>query len=259
MPRREDRSAGVTSRDEGATGTTPNGERPGLIDRLVHPPFIYPGYRSTVARGPKNPLIPLPHGLADVTGPVFGESNVEELDSDLTRNAVKNGDALGERIIVTGRVLDERGRPIRNTLVEVWQANSAGRYIHQGDQHPAPLDPNFSGFGRCLTDDDGRYAFTTIKPGAYPWRNHANAWRPPHIHFSVFGRTFHSRLVTQMYFPGDPLLALDPVYQSVPDEAARQRLISRYDHDVTREEWALGYTFDIVVAGSLVTPFERSG
>ena len=229
-----------------------------VFDRRVQPPLIYPDYRSTVARGPRNPLMPLPHGLADVTGPVFGESRVEGIDADLTRNAVKDGEVLGERIIVTGRVLDEAGRPVRNTLVEVWQANSAGRYIHHRDGHPAPLDPNFSGFGRCLTDDEGRYTFTTIKPGAYPWRNHDNAWRPPHIHFSVFGRTFHSRLVTQMYFPGDPLLALDPVYQSIPDEDARRRLVSHYDKDVTQPEWALGYTFDIVVAGGLATPFERN-
>ncbi|MFO7544032.1 MAG: protocatechuate 3,4-dioxygenase subunit beta [Trueperaceae bacterium] len=173
------------------------------------------------------------------------------------RNARRNGEPLGERIIVTGRVLDEAGRPVRNALLEVWQANAAGRYIRKKDQHDAPLDPNFDGFGRVLTDADGTYRFTSIKPGAYPWRNHHNAWRPPHIHFSVFGRNFHSRLVTQMYFPGDPLLAFDPIYQGIPDEAARQRLISHFDRDTTTPEWALGYRFDIVLAGGLRTWFEK--
>lgn len=227
-----------------------------MIDHLIQPPFIHPAYQSTVKRGPARPLKPLALGLSDVTGPVFGESTVDALDADLTRNAAKGGEVIGERIIVTGQLLDERGRPVRNALIEVWQANAAGRYIHKHDQHDAPLDPNFSGCGRFLTGPDGRYEFTTIRPGAYPWKNHANAWRPPHIHFSVFGRNFHSRLVTQMYFPGDPLLAFDPIYQGIPDEAARRRLISHYAHDVTQEGWALGYSFDIVLAGGLQTPFE---
>lgn len=228
-----------------------------ILDRKIQPPFIHRPYTSTVKRGPERPLRPLELGVGDLTGPVFGENSLGDLDHDLTRNAIRNGEPLGERIIVTGRLLDEAGRPLSGALVEVWQANSAGRYIHKNDQHDAPLDPNFSGCGRTLTDTDGRYRFTTIKPGAYPWKNHANAWRPPHIHFSVFGRNFHSRLVTQMYFPGDPLLALDPIYQGIPDEAARQRLISHYDHDVTEDSWALGYSFDIVLAGSLQTPFEE--
>ena len=178
------------------------------------------------------------------------------MDSDLTRNAVVNGAVLGERIIVTGRVLDERGRPVRNSLVELWQANACGRYMHKVDQHDAPLDPNFTGAGRCLTNDQGEYRFTTIKPGAYPWGNHDNAWRPAHIHFSLFGQDFLSRLVTQMYFPGDPLLPLDPIYNCLPDNKGAERLIAEYAHDVTESGWALGYRFDIVLAGSKQTPFE---
>jgi len=228
----------------------------GTLDWRVHPPYLHTPYTSTTRRAPRHPLLPVARSMSDATGPVFGESDVHELDADLTRNARRNGEPLGERIIVTGRVLDESGRPVRNALLEVWQANAAGRYIHKKDQHDAPLDPNFNGFGRVLTDADGAYRFTTIKPGAYPWRNHHNAWRPPHIHFSVFGRNFHSRLVTQMYFPGDPLLAFDPIYQGIPDEAARKRLISHFDQDTTTPEWALGYHFDIVLAGSLQTPFE---
>ena len=229
------------------------------LDWRIQPPHLHPPYASTVKRAPQQPLVPLAASLAEWTGPVYGHSSVRELDNDLTRNAVKNGEPLGERIIVTGHVLDERGRPVRNALLEVWQANAAGRYIHLNDQHPAPLDPNFTGAGRVLTDDDGAYRFTTIKPGAYPWRNHHNAWRPAHIHFSVFGRSFLERLVTQMYFPGDPLLALDPIYNGIPDPAAKARLISHYDHDVTTPEWALGYRFDIMLAGALETPFERHG
>jgi protocatechuate 3,4-dioxygenase beta subunit len=238
----------------GASGS--EGLRP-LLDRTIQPPYVHAPYASTVLRGPKRPLMPLPHGLSDVTGPAFGESDVSALDADMSRNAVRNGEPLGERMVVTGRLLDERGKPVRGALVEAWQANAAGRYIHKKDQHDAPLDPNFSGCGRCLTDDDGRYRFTTIKPGAYPWRNHANAWRPPHIHFSVFGRMFHQRLITQMFFPGDPLLAFDPIFQGIPDEAARARLVSHFDLDVTQPLWALGYRFDIVLAGPLETPFEE--
>jgi protocatechuate 3,4-dioxygenase beta subunit len=186
---------------------------------------------------------------------VYGAQDLSALDHDLTRNAAKNGEPLGERIIVTGRVLDEGGRPVRNTLVEVWQANAAGRYVHKADQHDAPLDPNFLGAGRCLTDDKGRYRFLTIKPGAYPWGNHSNAWRPNHIHFSLFGEYFGSRLVTQMYFPGDPLLALDPIFQGTP-EHARERLIARFSIDTTEEAYALGYEFDIVLRGPKQTPAE---
>jgi protocatechuate 3,4-dioxygenase beta subunit len=227
------------------------------LDWNIQPPYLAPGYTSTVKRAPSQPLMPLEHKLSELTGPVFGEGDIKELDNDLTKNAVKNGEPIGERIIVTGRVLDEDGKPICNTLLEVWQANAAGRYIHMQDQHPAPLDPNFIGAGRCLTDDNGEYRFTSIKPGAYPWRNHPNAWRPAHIHFSVFGRNFSQRLVTQMYFPGDPLMPLDPIFNSIPDEAAKTRLISQYDHSVTTPEWALGYRFDIVLSGALETPFEK--
>lgn len=227
------------------------------LDWRVQPPYLHPPYASSIKRAPARALVPLEIGLSELTGPVYGHSSVRELDNDLTRNAIKNGEPLGERIVVTGRVVDERGKPVRGALLEVWQANAAGRYIHLRDQHPAPLDPNFSGCGRVLTGDDGEYTFTSIKPGAYPWRNHANAWRPAHIHFSVLGRSFLERMVTQMYFPGDPLLALDPIYNGIPDEAARARLISHYDHEVTQPEWALGYRFDIVLAGGLQTPFER--
>lgn len=226
------------------------------FDWTVHPPYLHEAYRSTIKRSPQKPLHPLTQTLSELTGPVYGSDAVRPLDGDLTRNAVKNGPPIGERIIVTGHILDENERPVPNALVEVWQANACGRYIHQADQHDAPLDPNFSGGGRCLTDKNGTYRFTTIRPGAYPWRNHDNAWRPAHIHFSVFGPNFLARLVTQMYFPGDPLLALDPIYNSIPDEKGRKRLVSRYAHDITQPEWALGYRFDIVLRGSRQTPFE---
>jgi protocatechuate 3,4-dioxygenase beta subunit len=200
-------------------------------------------------------LIFTPQTLSEVTGPVFGPGDISQTDNDLTRQ--HEGEPLGERIIVNGRVLDSNGRPIPGTLLEIWQANSAGRYVHVKDQHPAPLDLNFTGAGRTLTDENGAYRFTTIKPGAYPWLNHPNAWRPAHIHFSVFGRAFITRLVTQMYFPSDPLLAFDPVYQSVPDEKARQRMISKFDLETTQPQWALGYKFDIVLRGPEATPFEQ--
>ena len=201
-------------------------------DGAVHPPYSSPDYRSSRLRAPLEPLIMLPESMHDPSGPVYGEGLVSELDSDLTRQHA--GEPLGERIIVTGRVLDSGGRPVPNALIELWQANAAGRYVHQNDQHPAPLDPNFTGAGRCLTDADGDYRFTSVKPGAYPWKNHPNAWRPAHIHFSIFGRAFTDRLVTQMYFPGDPLFADDPIFQSVRDPQARERLVARprlgHDH-----------------------------
>jgi protocatechuate 3,4-dioxygenase, beta subunit len=225
-------------------------------DWASQPPYIYPSYKSTVLRGPTRPLIPLRHTLSEITGPVYGHESVGPLDADLTKNAARNGAPLGERIIVTGRVLDEDGRPVPRTLIEIWQANAAGRYVHKIDQHDAPLDPNFLGAGRCVTDDEGRYRFYTIKPGAYPWGNHANAWRPNHIHFSLFGPSFATRLVTQMYFPGDPLLALDPIYNSAP-EGARERMISAFSIDVTEPGFALGYVFDIVLRGRHQTPPER--
>ena len=219
----------------------------------THPPLDYPDYRSTALRHPRLPLVPLPHRLTEVTGPLLGEGRVGETDHDLTVQHA--GEPLGERIVVEGRVLDGSGRPVPDALVEVWQANAGGRYRHDGDRHPAPLDPNFSGAGRCLTDAQGRYRFVTVKPGAYPWKNHPNAWRPAHIHFSLFGRAFAQRLITQMYFPGDPLFAYDPVLHSVP-EAARQRLVSRLDMDLTTPEWALGYRWDIVLRGREATPLE---
>jgi protocatechuate 3,4-dioxygenase, beta subunit len=209
------------------------------------PPYHVPAYRSSELRAPRKPLLLLPRTLSETSGPVFGEDAVGELDSDLTRQHA--GEPVGERIIVTGRVTDTAGRPIRGTLVEIWQANAAGRYVHERDRHPAPLDPNFTGAGRALTDDEGRYRFTTIKPGAYPWRNHPNAWRPAHIHFSLFGRAFTERLVTQMYFPGDPLFGADPIFQSIREPNERQLLVSSFDWETTTPEWALGYRFDIVV------------
>jgi protocatechuate 3,4-dioxygenase beta subunit len=197
----------------------------------------------------------LPQTLTETTGPVFGRDEVKPGDADLTRQ--HRGDPIGERMIVSGRVLDENGKPVAGTLVEIWQANSAGRYPHRVDQHDAPMDPNFTGCGRALTDKNGRYRFVTIKPGEYPWRNHYNAWRPAHIHFSLFGPAFATRLVTQMYFPGDPLLERDPMYNCVPDERAKKRLISTFDWDTTIPEIALGYRFDIVLRGPKLTPMER--
>lgn len=226
-----------------------------VFDWTSHPPYDYAPYRSTARRSPREALLPMPERMRNLRAPVYGADRLGALDHDLTRNAVRNGAPLGERIIVTGRVLDERNKPVTGTLVEVWQANAAGRYVHKGDQHDAPLDPNFLGAGRCVTDANGVYRFLTIKPGAYPWGNHPNAWRPNHIHFSLFGDYFASRLVTQMYFPGDPLLAFDPMVQGVPEQA-RERLISRFSLDVTEEGYALGYVFDIVLRGAAQTPME---
>ncbi len=219
------------------------------------PPYLYPDYVATRLRAPKKPLIILPKTLSDTTGPAYGRDPIGELDNDLTRQ--HGGEPLGERIIVTGRVTDGDGRPARNSLIEIWQANAAGRYIHKLDRHPAPLDPNFSGAGRCLTDQEGRYRFVTIKPGAYPWKNHDNAWRPAHIHLSLFGEAFRSRLITQMYFPGDPLFDQDPIFQSVRDREARRRLVSSFDLGTTEPEWALGYKFEIVLEGRGATPVEN--
>jgi protocatechuate 3,4-dioxygenase beta subunit len=196
----------------------------------------------------------MPQTLSERTGPLYGHGAIRETDHDLTRQ--HSGEPLGERIIVTGRVVDDGGRPVRNTLIEIWQTNAAGRYRHSKDDHPAPLDPNFTGAGRALTDENGVYRFLTIKPGAYPWRNHQNAWRAAHIHFSLFGPAFVTRLITQMYFPGDPLLAFDPIFQSVREEKARQRLIAGFDLETTQPEWALGYRFDIILRGREATPFE---
>ena len=221
--------------------------------RGVHPRLDSPDYRSTRLRAPAQPLVPLPQRLTEITGPLFGTDRVTDSDADLTRQ--HDGEPLGQRIIVHGRVLDGDGRPVPHALVEIWQANASGRYRHAMDNWPAPIDPNFSGGGRVVTGADGTYEFTTIQPGAYPWGNHPNAWRPAHIHFSLFGRAFTQRLVTQMYFPGDPLLPYDPIYQSTPP-AARERLISRFDWDATRPDWALGFAFDIVLRGRAATPME---
>jgi protocatechuate 3,4-dioxygenase, beta subunit len=220
-----------------------------------HPPLIYSDYKSTRLRGPTQPLVSLKQTLCETSGPAFGPQHLGPLDHDLTRNARVNGEPLGERIVVTGQVRDEDGHPIPRTLVEVWQANAAGRYIHVVDDHRAPLDPNFLGAGRCITDERGYYRLYTVKPGAYPWKNHANAWRPNHIHFSVLGPAMATRLVTQMYFPGDPLLKLDPIFHSTP-EHARDRLVSRFSIDVTEPEFALGYVFDIVLRGKSATPVQ---
>jgi protocatechuate 3,4-dioxygenase beta subunit len=218
------------------------------------PPFLYPPYTSTIRRAPAKPLIQIPHTLSELTGPLYGHNPIGETDNDLTRQ--HPGEPLGERIIVAGRVVDEDGRPIPQTLVELWQCNAAGRYFHSRDNHAAPLDPNFTGAGRTLTNQNGAYRFVTIKPGAYPWRNHSNAWRPAHIHFSLLGPCFITRLITQMYFPNDPLMRFDPISQSIPGERARQRLISQLDLSLTEPEWALGYRFDIVLRGRDATPFE---
>jgi len=218
------------------------------------PPFLYPPYTSTVRRAPAKPLIQLPHTLSELTGPLYGHNPIGETDNDLTRQ--HPGEPIGERIIVAGQVMDEDGRPVPRTLIELWQSNAAGRYRHNQDGHPAPLDPNFTGAGRTMTDHNGNYRFMTIKPGAYPWRNHPNAWRPAHIHFSLFGPCFITRLVTQMYFPNDPLMPFDPISQSIPDERARRRLISHFDLSLTEPEFALGYRFDFVLRGREATPFE---
>jgi len=228
-----------------ASGSAPDSE----------PPYLFPDYRSSVLRAPRRELIRLPEKwFHHLPGPVFGRVPVQPADADLTRQ--HQGEPLGERMILTGRVLDADGRPVRRTLVEIWQANAAGRYADPGDKHPAPLDSNFTGAGRCLTDDEGRYGFVTVKPGAYPWQNHHNAWRPSHIHFSLFGPQLASRLVTQMYFPGDPLQPLDPIFNSIPDPRARELLVAGLDLEATIPEWALGYRWDIILRGRNATPME---
>jgi protocatechuate 3,4-dioxygenase beta subunit len=227
------------------------------FDGAAHPPYDCPLYGSTARRAPQHPPVRVPQGLSELTAPIYGQSAIRPGDTDLTTNAGTGGTALGQRILVGGRVLDEHGRAVPNTLLEVWQCNAAGRYHHARDDQDVPLDPHFIGAGRVLTDDSGGYQFTTIKPGAYPWRNSANAWRPAHIHFSLFGPAFVTRLVTQMYFEADPLLPLDAIYMSVP-EGARERLVAHYDHDTTRPHFALSYRFDIVLRGRTETPFEGS-
>lgn len=222
-----------------------------------HPPFRYPDYKSTVKRSPEMEMVHIVQTLSETSGPGPAWADVSAEDADLTTNAGTGGEAIGERIIVTGRVLDENGEPLPGTLLEIWQANACGRYSHWRETaFPAPMDPNFLGVGQCITDAAGVYRFTTIKPGPYPWGNHPNAWRPAHIHFSLMGPAWGSRLITQLYFEGDPLLPLDPIYNAVPVHS-RERLIAAYDHDVTIENWALGWRWDIVLRGSAATPFEE--
>jgi protocatechuate 3,4-dioxygenase beta subunit len=226
--------------------------KPGLGN---HPPLDYAGYRSTGLRYPREPLVLLPQRLTEVTGPLLGDGLIAMGDTDLTTQ--HGGEPQGQRIIVFGQVRDSGGRAVPDTLVEIWQTNAAGRYRHSREHHPAPLDPNFSGTGRAITDAGGRYRFVTIQPGSYPWGNHRNAWRPAHIHFSLFGRAFPQRLVTQMYFPGDPLLAFDPIFQSVPDERARLMMVAEFSLEDTQPEWALAYRFDIVLRGTRASVFEE--
>jgi len=225
-----------------------------LPDPATQPPLLHPAYVSSQKRAPTLPLIHAPHTLSEISGPIFSAGQVEPRASDLTGQS--NGAPLGERIIVSGKVLNEDARPVRHTLIEIWQANAAGRYLHAKDQHNAPLDPHFTGCGHTLTDDEGRYRFVTVRPGAYPWRNHGNAWRPAHIHFSLFGPAFASRLVTQMYFPGDALQAYDPIFNSIADAGARARLVAEFDWSSTVPETALGFRFDIVLRGGHATPME---
>jgi protocatechuate 3,4-dioxygenase beta subunit len=225
-------------------------------DSASHPPLDYPGYKSTALRHPKQPLILLPQRMTELSGPALGENRLGELDHDLTRQ--HEGEPIGQRIIVHGRVREDDGRPVPETLVEIWQANAGGRYRHRWDNWPSPIDPNFSGAGRCLTDKDGYFRFITIRPGIYPWGNHANAWRPAHIHFSLFGRAFTQRLVTQMYFPDDPLFFQDPMWNSVAerDPKAAQRMVCAFDYESTEEQWALAFRWDIVLRGEDSTPME---
>jgi protocatechuate 3,4-dioxygenase beta subunit len=237
--------------DPGETPTSYLREPPG-----AQPPLDSPDYRSTALRHPKQPLVYLPHTITEITGPQLGPERVREGDNDLTTQ--HEGEPIGERIVVSGVVRDTEGKPLRDTLVEVWQANAGGRYRHRADRWPSPIDPNFSGGGRCMTDSEGRYSFTTIKPGPYPWGNHYNAWRPAHIHFSLLGRAFAQRLVTQMYFPGDPFFAYDPIFNSVRDPKARERMVASFDIHGTVPNWAQAYQFDVVLRGPGATPFEKA-
>jgi protocatechuate 3,4-dioxygenase beta subunit len=245
---------------EPATIYDPIVETPGNYLREpddADPPLDHPPYKSTALRHPKQPLVYLPHTITEITGPALGDVRVLSAD-DSNLLIQHEGDPIGERITVSGRVFDTEGKPLGNTLVEIWQANAAGRYLHRWDDWPAPLDPNFSGAGRCVTDAQGRYRFLTIKPGPYPWGNHYNAWRPAHIHFSLMGRAFTQRLVTQMYFPGDPFFPYDPIFNSVNDPAARERMISSFSIHGTEPNWAAAYEFDIYLRGPASTPFEET-
>ncbi len=226
-------------------------------DRQWHPPSLVPDYKTSVARAPRNALLSLQGSMSELTGPTFGHDDIDPLDNDLLRNYAKEGDPIGERIIVHGRVLDENARPVPNTLVEIWQANAGGRYRHKKDSYLAPIDPNFGGCGRTLTDANGYYVFRTVKPGAYPWRNWVNNWRPAHIHVSVFGTAFAQRLITQMYFEGDPLIAKCPIVQTIPDQRAIDQLVAALDLNATVPLDAIAYKFDIVLRGHRSTCFEN--
>lgn len=220
----------------------------------TQPRLNYPPYRSSLLRHPTKDMHHTDPETIELYSPAFGHRDVHLLEADLTIQ--HNGEPIGERIVIRGRVLDGNGRPVAGQLIEVWQANAAGRYIHKRDQHPAPIDPNFSGVGRAITSADGSYEFTTIKPAPYPWKNHHNAWRPAHVHFSLFGTDFTQRMITQMYFPADPLFSLDPIYQSITDQKARDRLVATYDHSITTHEWNTGYWWDIILTGSQQTWME---
>ena len=226
-------------------------------DRRLHPPALTPEYKTSVARSPRLSMISLQQSASEITGPTFGHNDLGELDNDLIRNWSKSGDPVGERIILHGRVLDENARPVPNTLVEIWQANASGRYRHKKDTYLGALDPNFGGCGRTITDDQGYYVFRTIKPGAYPWRNWVNNWRPAHIHVSVFGRSFSQRLITQLYFEGDPLIPLCPIVSTIPDPEAIQQLIALLDMNATVPLDSIAYRFDIVLRGRRSTYFEN--
>jgi protocatechuate 3,4-dioxygenase beta subunit len=226
-------------------------------DRSRHPPAFSPGYKTSTLRSPRLALWSLQTSLSELTGPVFGREELGPLDHDLLRNYAKTGDPIGERTIVHGRVVDENGRGVPNTLVEVWQANAGGRYRHKNDTYLAPIDPNFGGCGRVITDETGAYAFRTVKPGAYPFRNNVNSWRPAHIHFSLSGSGFAQRLITQMYFEGDPLIPMDSILNTIPDRAARQRLVAPLDLNAAVPLDSLAYRFDIVLRGTRSTVFEN--
>ena len=226
-------------------------------DRGWHPPALAPGYKSSVLRSPRRPLLSIEPSLEDMSGPVFGRDVLDPLDHDLIRNFGGDGEAGGERIVVHGRVLDEAGRPVPDTLIEIWQANAGGRYRHVNDGYLAALDPNFGGCGRVMSDGDGRYAFRTVRPGPYPWRNNGSEWRPAHIHLSIFGEAFAQRLVTQLYFEGDPLIPLCPIVNTIPDPAAIERLVARLDMSAMEPFDSLAYRFDIVLRGRRSTLFEN--
>ncbi len=226
-------------------------------DRAWHPPALTPGYKTSVLRSPRRALVAIPQTLSETSGPAFGHHDLDPLDNDLIRNAMVTGEPIGERILVHGRVLDETGRPVPDCLIEVWQANAGGRYRHKKDGYLAPLDPNFSGLGRCLTDAQGSYVFRTIKPGPYPWRNNGSDWRPAHIHVSIFGHAFAQRLITQLYFEGDPLIPLCPIVNTIPDPRAIERLVAKLDMGEMKPFDCLAYRFDIVLRGRRATFFEN--